>query len=543
MDLLAFVVAMVVTMALIPPLMRSAARLNVLDDPASRKVHSTPIPRVGGIAMGIGSLLPLCLWLQIDRMLTAYLLAVAVLLAFGAWDDRVSLGALPKFAGQLIAVLIVVLVGHVSIDELTLGTPILLPEAVSFTLSVLFLLGVTNAINLADGLDGLAGGMALLCCAALALLSGSWGAHRVETIAVVLMGALLGFLRFNTYPARVFMGDAGSQFLGLSIGVLSILLTKNDATPFSTALPLLLIGLPLLDTLIVMVRRLRAGRSPFVADRTHFHHRLLDLGLDHYEAVVVIYTAQCLLLLLGWQLRLESDLLIISAFLGFAILFTATLLWLEHTGWRWRTVADPSRSPLRRLSVWLGARDHLPRWSLRLACLCAVIYLLGVASYTDPASRDVGWLGGVGVLVLAIGRLWQRSTFAQTWLSRGALYVAVMAAVYLDHATIDNSAALEAVKWTILPLLAVSVAVATRLSGDRRFEATPLDLLLIFAAFALPNLPGLAGTPHDFGLSAAKLVVMFYAVELVGSIGSRLRTVLLGATAAFYVVVAFRALG
>ncbi len=352
MDLLfAFVIAMVVTMALIPPLARAAGRLHVLDDPESRKVHSQPIPRVGGIAMVAGTALPLCLWLPMDRTVLAYLLAVIVLLVFGVWDDRVNLGALTKLSGQLIAVLIVILVGHVSIDSMMLSERVALPHWLSFGLTMLFLLGITNAINLSDGLDGLAGGTTLLCCAALALLGAKWDVRFVETVGIVLMGAILGFLRFNTHPARIFMGDAGSQFLGFSVGVLSILLTKQAATPLSTAMPLLLIGLPVLDTLIVMVLRLHAGRSPFAADRNHFHHRLLYLGFDQYEVVTAVYSVQCLLLLLAWQLRYENDLLILASFVGFAVLFTGGLMRLERLGWRWRVAGTASyhSSPLARL--------------------------------------------------------------------------------------------------------------------------------------------------------------------------------------------------
>src|ERR1700733_13024040 len=390
--LLAFVIAMVITMALIPPLVRVAGRLHGLDDPASRKVHTHPIPRVGGIAMAVGSLLPLCFWLKMDRTLLGYLLAVIVLLVFGAWDDRAALRAHTKFAGQLIAVLIVMLVGHVSIDTLMLAEPVALPAWLGFTLTVLFLLGITNAINLSDGLDGLAGGTTLLCCAALALLGESWDARFVETLGVVLVGALLGFLRFNNYPARIFMGDAGSQFLGFSVGVLSIALTRHTATPLSTALPLLLIGLPVLETLIVIVLRLRAGRSPFAADRMHFHHRLLALGFDHHEAVIVIYTVQCVLLLLAWQLRFENDIVIVSIFLAFAVLLVGSFMILEHAGWRWRVVATPGHSPIARLRTWLSARQRLPRWALRAACACTAAYLLAVALYANPVPNDIGWL-------------------------------------------------------------------------------------------------------------------------------------------------------
>jgi UDP-GlcNAc:undecaprenyl-phosphate GlcNAc-1-phosphate transferase len=541
--LLAFVIAMVVTMALIPPLARVAARLHVLDQPAGRKVHAQPIPRVGGIAMVVGSLLPLWLWLPMDSTLLAYLLAVIVLSVFGVWDDRVGLPVPAKFVGQLLAVLIVMVAGHVSIDSLMLSGRVPLPDWLGFSLTLLFLLGITNAINLSDGLDGLAGGTTLLCCAALALLGQNWGVRFVETVGVVLVGAIIGFLRFNTYPARIFMGDAGSQFLGFSVGVLSILLTKQTATPLSTALPLLLLGLPVLDTLVVMVLRLHAGRSPFAADRKHFHHRLLDFGLDHHEAVIVIYVVQGMLLLLAWQLRFENDLLIVATFLAFAVVVTGSFLLLERAGWRWRAVTKPTHhSPLVRLRVWLVAPKRLPRWSLRIASLCTSVYLLGVAAYANPVSADIGWLAALILLPLALGVLWRQSAFAQTWLVRSVLYVAVVVAVYLDHFTIMNAQLLQAAKWAFLPLLALSAAIAMRLSGHRRFEATPLDLLLIFAALALPNLPGLDSAPRHLGISVAKLVALCYAVELISTLHSRLRTALLGVGAVFLVMIASRAL-
>jgi UDP-GlcNAc:undecaprenyl-phosphate/decaprenyl-phosphate GlcNAc-1-phosphate transferase len=475
----------------------------------------------------------------------SYLLAALVLLAFGTWDDRVTLDARTKFIGQLIAVLIVMVAGHVSIDTLMLSERVALPDWLGFSLTLLFLLGVTNAINLADGLDGLAGGTTLLCCAALALLGQSYDVRFVETVGIVIMGAIIGFLRFNTYPARIFMGDSGSQFLGFSVGVLSILLTKQSATPLSTALPLLLIGLPVLDTLSVIVLRLQAGRSPFAADRQHFHHRLLALGFDHHEAVIVIYVVQCLLLLLAWQLRFENDGLIVAAFLGFSMLITGGFMLAEHRRWRLREVSASVRtdlSPLARLRAWLGARERLPRWSMRIAWLCAAIYLIGVALYATPVPRDIGWLGVICLPLLAFGALWRTTRSAATWLVRGALYVAVVSAVYLDHHTALDAPFLQATKWVFLPVLALSVAISLRVSAQRRFEATPLDLLLIFGALALPNLPGIAAASSNIGLSAAKLVVLCYAVEMISALGSHLSTALMGATTVFYGLVAVRGL-
>jgi UDP-GlcNAc:undecaprenyl-phosphate GlcNAc-1-phosphate transferase len=292
-----------------------------------------------------------------------------------------------------------------------------------------------------------------------------------------------------------------------------------------------------------MVLRLHAGRSPFSADRHHFHHRLLGLGFDHYEVVILIYAVQGLLLLLAWQLRYENDLLIVASFLGFAVLFTGGFMLLERAGWRWRIAGAANHlSTLARLRAWLRTKERFPRWSLRVVGLCAMVYLLGVALYAEPVPRDIGWLSALCLLPLLLSARGPRSAFAETWLVRGALYVAVMVAVYLDQGTSSLQAPLwRAVKYAFLPLLAISVVLGVRLSAQRRFEATPLDLLLIFVALALPNLPGLAAAPSNFGLSAAKLVVLCYAVEMIAVVGSRLRTALLGAAGVFYVLIAVRA--
>src|SRR5262245_2058133 len=336
---------MTVTTALIPALMRLADRLHVIDVPGPRKVHARPIPRVGGVAMVAGALVPLLFWLEGGPTLQAYLAAALLLLLFGIWDDRVSLGYLSKFVGQIIAAIIVVEWGGVLIHSLTLTDRVELPDQLALPLTVLFLVGITNAINLADGLDGLAGGTTLLSCCAIAMLGMAIGDRFVATVAIVLAGSILGFLRYNTYPARIFMGDGGSQFLGFTVGVIAVLLTQSESAPISAALPLLLLGVPILDTLMVMVQRIAEGRSPFSADRNHIHYRLLGLGFDHHEAVVVIYLLQAALFLTAWFMRYESDLRIGLAFGAYAVLVLGALFGASRRGWRWRHV-DPAQRPV-----------------------------------------------------------------------------------------------------------------------------------------------------------------------------------------------------
>jgi hypothetical protein len=171
-----------------------------------------------------------------------------------------------------------------------------------------------------------------------------------------------------------------------------------------------------------------------------------------------------------------------------------------------------------------------------------MVYLLGVALNAEAVPRDIGWLSAaLCLLPLVLSARGPRSTFAESLLVRAALYVAVIVAVYLDQGTSMQAPLWRAAKYAFLPLLAISVALGVRLSAQRLFEATPLDLLLIFCALALPNLPGLAAAPSNFGLSAAKLVVLCYGVEMIAVVGSRLRTALLGAAGVFYLLIAVRA--
>lgn len=502
-------------MALIPPLMDAAGRWKILDQPNARKVHAKPIPRIGGIAMAVGALFALLILQNATPMLLAYCGGVVVLLVFGVWDDRVTLPAAPKFLGQALAIAVAMGFGGIEIGTLTLDQRYAIPEWMALPLTFLFIMGATNAINLADGLDGLAGGTTLMCFAAVALLAFTVGHPSVGGIALVLVGAVLGFLRFNTHPARVFMGDAGSQILGFSVAVLSVTLTQYEDAPLSSALPLLLLGVPVIDTLMVMCERILAGRSPFKADRTHIHHRLLALGFDHHEAVMVIYLLQAALFVAAWFMRYESDVAILLAFFLALSLTIGALRVAARAGWKWRatTGSDAPPSVLQRYLMWLAAPNRLPAWSIWIIGVLIMLYALPIAVGAGAVSGDVRWLAAaLGSVVLAC--LLFRSHHPQrAWLEKAALYLSAVLVVYLDEWPGANVSILRQWQWLLFPLLAVSVAIRIRLSSERRFTVTPLDLLVILMAVVLPNLPGSIATPHTLGLSVAKLVVLFYALE------------------------------
>ena len=284
-------ISMFITLMLVPILKTAALKLNWgIDMPDPRKMHKTPKARIGGIAMAFGVLIPVVLWFDGSRFVNSVLIGAWIIVIFGIADDLKGLGWRAKFFGQFLAAAVVVFYGTAKICHLGQCMPegMVLPVFVSMPLTLVVIVGVTNAINLSDGLDGLAGGVLLLifiCIGYLAFTMRGYADNLfIMMISLAVIGSLVGFLRFNTYPSTIFMGDTGSQMLGFLASTLSIGLTQSNPV-LSPVIPLLLLGFPVLDTIVVMMERILAGRSPFEADKNHFHHKLIRMGLFHTEAV------------------------------------------------------------------------------------------------------------------------------------------------------------------------------------------------------------------------------------------------------------------
>lgn len=512
---LGFMVALSITAALIPLLARWAPAIGLTDRPNARKVHGAPVPRVGGIAMAAGIGVPALLSLELDPALAGLLAGCAILLAFGVWDDRAELGYRVKFAGQILAVVTCMAVGGVGIESVTIGVREPLPSWLGAAVTFVFLLGVTNAVNLADGLDGLAGGVALLCCGALGLLAAVGGQELVAAVALIEAGAILGFLRFNTHPARVFMGDGGSQVLGFSLGVLAVLATQGEQVAVSAALPLLLLGVPILDTLTVMVVRMRAGRSPFTSDRNHLHHKLLGFGFAHHEAVTVIYCLQGVLFVLAYALRFESDLVIAAVFVAFA----AFVLGAQRLAWRcgWRLRDAQARSG--RQDLLARTRDALlaagaSRSSAWITAAGLLAYATAVVATAEQVRSDVAILCLVMLSAVAALGLSGRAG-AMQWLERAVAYVTVTLIVYLDETNAGVSANLERLLWAVLGATAAAAVLRFWLLPRRGFEVTALDVLVIFLALVVPNLPGVVSLPANLVAGVSKAVILLYVVEML----------------------------
>jgi len=539
---LAFVVALSTTAALIPLLSRWAPALGLTDRPGPRKVHSVPVPRVGGLAMCVGLLVPALVTLPMSPAMRGVIVGIGVLLVFGLWDDRVDLDYRVKLVGQVIAAALCMKVGGVRIGDLSIDGVNVLPPHVQAVITFVFLVGITNAVNLTDGLDGLAGGLVLLCLCAVALFAITSGHPGVEALCLIEAGAILGFLRFNTHPARIFMGDSGSQVLGFSVGALAVLATQGDDNDLSPALPLLLLGLPILDTVTVMTTRMLAGRSPFSPDRNHLHHRLLALGFSHRESVAIIYVLQVSLVLLAYFLRFESDLEVMLVFGAFAVTTLGLLYAATRAGWRVQRV-NPQGVTSTRLDL-LPHAARLPAIALGVMIACLVAYAATVLSESRRVTIDLGILSAGMLAVLLLPSLWRNSRALQMF-ERGVAYVSVVLLVYLDQTSPDKPPLLATASWALIGITGTAALLRFWCSPTRRFEVTTLDLIVVFIALVLPNLPGSVALPADLPQGIAKAVILLYVVEMLLNFDFKLLMprVFLGATLAVIAGRAFLGVG
>ena len=509
---LAVLFALFITMALVPLLRDIALRLQAVDMPNERKVHSRPMAKTGGLAMAVGALIPILIWLPAGMSSVPLLISCLMIIVFGFVDDLKDLNSRIKFFVQFLAALVVVVWGGLKITTLggLLPAGLLLPDFVAIPLTLFVIVGVTNAINLADGLDGLAGGISLLsyiCIAYLAFLSDRLD---ITLIAAAMAGAIFGFLRFNTYPASVFMGDAGSQLLGFLAIVLALELTQTGA-PYSPVLPLLLLGFPILDTLTVMTERIAHGHSPFVADKNHFHHKLMRHGLSHAESVITIYMLQTCLMMAGFLLRFYSDWLLLLGYLMFSGLILVTFHRAQQKNWRFNEVSATRLHLRGRLSRWLS-RDRAIKFSFRAVQLFFPAALVAISFMPKEIP---GWLGGLSCVLLML--LLLRRDNAQSGhglILRLAVYLVPPVLLYLGELVTDKgwSFSLSHLLFILLILLVVAVIRFSRRAG---YRSTPLDYLVLFLALVVPNLNLFAVPDQRVGLMAAMLLVLFFTLEVL----------------------------
>jgi UDP-GlcNAc:undecaprenyl-phosphate GlcNAc-1-phosphate transferase len=295
--ILLFLAAFAVAAGLTPIVRRVSLRLGVVDHPERRKMHHLPVPLLGGLSimLSFASIVTALVifkprLLGDDISMVRPLLVGGVLISLvGAYDDWRGIPVLHKFLFQLLAACILVTSGiHARLFTNPLGEALDLGW-IGVPITVLWIVGVTNAMNLIDGLDGLATGAGVIASLSLCSVAAATDQPAVAILSLILAGASFGFLPFNMYPAKIFLGDTGSMFLGFLLAGLGLAGSLKASTATILILPIVVLGVPLLDTLWAILRRTRSRVSPFKADRDHIHHRLVRVGLQHRHVVLVLY--------------------------------------------------------------------------------------------------------------------------------------------------------------------------------------------------------------------------------------------------------------
>ena len=296
--LLAIIVAFVISFAITPVVKAFATKVGAVDVPGeARRIHDHPIPRMGGLAIFAGFLVSVLFFVPLGNEFRSILIGALILVVLGIIDDIVALKPRTKFAGQIIAALIPALSGvsiHGIVNPFVPGQYSTL-GIFSIPFTVIWIVGITNAVNFIDGLDGLACGVSAIATVTMFIIAVLFGETYIALMMAALAGACLGFLPYNVNPAKIFMGDTGSMFLGYILATASIQGLFKFYAVISFAVPFILLGLPIFDTGFAIVRRLLKGQSPLQADRGHVHHRLIDLGFDQKQSVAILYAFSALM--------------------------------------------------------------------------------------------------------------------------------------------------------------------------------------------------------------------------------------------------------
>ena len=292
----AFLIALITT----PIVKNLAVRMGAMDVPKDdRRMHHHPIPRMGGLAIFLGFLFSTLLFVKLDNGLRGMLLGAVIIVVLGIFDDIFDLSAKLKLVVQIVAALIAALTGNVitalSNPNIFSSDPTWELGILSIPVTVIWIVALTNAVNLIDGLDGLACGVSSISALTLLVIAMTVGEPSVALLVAALAGGCLGFLPYNINPAKIFMGDTGSTFLGFVLGVVSVQGLFKMYTLISFVVPFLIFGLPIFDICFAFIRRIAHGQSPMHPDRSHIHHRLIDMGLSQKQAVAVLYVIAAIL--------------------------------------------------------------------------------------------------------------------------------------------------------------------------------------------------------------------------------------------------------
>ncbi|WP_107786673.1 glycosyltransferase family 4 protein [Nitrosomonas ureae] len=511
--------AIFLSMLLMPITSRLAQKIGAIDIPKLRSIHTTPKPRMGGIAISISFVIICLIFLPVNAFFIAFLTGLIAIVITGAIDDIMEISPGWKFLGQFLSATLFVYLSGMQVeyigDILSIGDIELGKTSVIFT--VFLLVGIINALNFADGLDSLAGGISVIALVFLGYFAWSVDREGLMIIAISLIGAIIGFLRHNSYPTRVFMGDSGSMMLGYVLGVMLVSLSHTAPQLPLSALAMV-IALPLFDTLSVMTWRISSKNSPFLSDRTHLHHRLIDIGLSHPTVVSVIYLAMFAFGLLAIMLQSKPDWVIFLSLISAGLLVFSWFLFVRRTGIRSKKWTIHYFDKFRQSDIYKLIAHWLDRWhSIGISILVALLLPALLAPLLGLSGGKVLMLFGLAVLLVFFSFRTRRA--ADLSILHGTLYLNIFALILVYNLSVlvhfswlhEYISALSAIAWLWVVLnLAFTECKEIILLSD--FE---LLVLLIIGFVAFIFMRDLQVSPlvlqavqHTFLLSIPFMMVM-----------------------------------
>ncbi len=511
--IIVLVIGVAISLMIIPLAWRFAPQMGMIDKPDPRKIHAAPVPRIGGWGIVFGTLIPVALVVPLEPLIQSFLIGGLILFITGAWDDAKEIGHFTKFAGQLIAAGVVVIYGDLWIAHA--------PYAGIEDVSPLFgkpftffaMVGMMNAINHSDGLDGLAAGESMLSLIVIAFLAFVGGDGTIAIlIACATMGGVLGFLRYNTHPAQVFMGDTGSQFLGFTLAFLAIYLTQVCHPALSPALPLLMLGLPIVDILAVLFLRIRQKMNWFKATRNHIHHRLLDRGFNHYESVIIIYTIQAILVSSAIFMRYEGDWWVTAWYLLVCGLVFVLLVAAERT--EWFAHQGNEESLVNQTISILKTKGIITVAPVRLVMFLVPLFVAVTPLLVTTVPRDFGIVSSVMFVVFFFELIFGKNGDSIT--ARAAISVVAIFAAYLSvNYAPENIANFEIARVFYFALLAIAIAIAVRFSKKISFRVTPTDYLIVFGLLTIAFFANEQFIARDTSVLLIEAVILLYGCQLL----------------------------
>jgi UDP-GlcNAc:undecaprenyl-phosphate GlcNAc-1-phosphate transferase len=446
--------------------------------------------------------------------------------------------------GQVAACLVTMMVSGLyihSLDNLFGFGDILLRFWLAVPFTILAVVGVINALNLIDGLDGLASGVSVIALSAFFILAWMDGNAAVALLCAALLGAVLGFLKYNLYPARIFMGDTGSMTLGFILAFLAILLTQTPEARISPIVPMLILGLPIIDTLWVMGRRLTKRQNPFVPDQTHVHHKFLNLGLQHRFTVIFLYGVSLFWAGVSIVFCRTPAFILLAAFVLISAASYGILRYMINNRERFGFLALDSPNGIRESKLYGRIADLVDRLTPLVVGLMALL-LVSAALFGSRAKEGFWQISSV-IFLAGLGLIYHSRNLASDFLRAilffGILVVAFVAQLNADQIIVGE---LSLRHLNNLLFMSLTVLVALRVVFRRPGELffTTVDYLVIgMAIFFTIFLPQI-DTNGNLSTALPKAIVLFLAIKLIAMQGRRAATFALGSLLATLLVISLR---